>query len=168
MIGEDDLMDETELSQEDMVENPPEDEEKEEEEEFRRGFSSLTWTPRSNVRERGQKVMEKEAESRDNVPYINNDNSPNMVVGRIRENQEKTSGEKRRLGGQRPRVSRVNSWMGNDDHSMDFPDDSSWPPTSASGARGKKAINRDWTRISKRGRETEGNWHPYKRDALYR
>ena len=80
MIGEDDLMDETELSQEDMVENPPEDEEKEEEEEFRRGVSSLTWTPRSNVRERGQKVMEKEAESRDNVPYMPNVQSPNMVV----------------------------------------------------------------------------------------
>ena len=34
--------------------------------------------------------------------------------------------------------------------------------------RGKKSIKRDWTRISKRGRETEGSWHPYKRDPIYR
>ena len=34
--------------------------------------------------------------------------------------------------------------------------------------RGKKSIKRDWTRISKRGRETEGTWHPYKRDPTIR
>ena len=33
---------------------------------------------------------------------------------------------------------------------------------------GKKSIKRDWTRISKRGRETEASWHPYKRDPIYR
>ena len=34
--------------------------------------------------------------------------------------------------------------------------------------RGKKSIKKDWTRISKRGRETEGTWHPYKRDPTIR
>ena len=58
-----------------------------------------------------------------------------------------------------------------------------WLPTSSMGAarlatasnpvwyslpRGKKSSKRDWTRISKRGRETEGSWHPHKRDLIYR
>ena len=34
--------------------------------------------------------------------------------------------------------------------------------------RGKKSSKMDWTRISKRGRETEGSWHPYKRDPIFR
>ena len=34
--------------------------------------------------------------------------------------------------------------------------------------RGKKSIKRDWTRISKRGRKTEGTWQPYKRNSTIR
>ena len=90
------------------------------------------------------------------------------VVGRIRKMQEKERTNKRRIGDQQPMISRVNRWMADIHLSMGFPDNPSWPLTSGSGARGKKDVKRDWTRISKRGRETEGSWRLYKRDPVYR
>ena len=175
LIGDDDLMDKNELRQEDIVEGPTEDAEKEgeEEEAFRKGLSSFTWIPKSNVRDREQKTIGKEAEILYSVPSMLNVNSPHMktrggVVGRVRKMHEKERADKRRFGGKQPRISHVNRWMADNHLSMGFPDITPWPTTIGSGGSGQKAVKGTGPESPRGGRETEGNWRPYKRDPVYR
>ena len=86
-----------------------------------------------------------------NVPYMRTVYSPRVgkrggAMDRIMKREGEEIWEKRGFGAQSP-------WTGQASDSL---------------PRGKKSSNRDWTRISKRGRETEGSWHPYKRDPIYR
>ena len=146
-----------------------------------------------NVEEEGQEGDDEEnTNSILNVPYMHTAYSPRMgkrgggAMQRIMKRKEKEIWQKRRFGGLSPRSSQVSKYK---NLSMSKALSPFWLATTSMGARGKKAIKsedeeedeeeegrgrwkksikRDWTRISKRGRETEGSWHPYKRDPMNR
>ena len=127
-----------------------------------------------------------------NVPYMRTAYSPRVgkrggAMDRIMKREEQEIWQKRRFGSPSPWIGQAsNNLLARDkyeDLSMSKALSPFWLPISSMGAarlapardpvwytlpRGKKSSKRDWTRISKRGRETEGSWHPYKRDPIYR